>query len=474
MGTADFPHGDVWDMFKLILSVPHPSGGEHELVRVLAGEAEKRGLQVKTDDFGNLRIDRPASAGFEDEPVVIMQGHLDMVCEKTPESDFDFEHEGIRTMVSEDGFIHACGTTLGADNGIGSAMALAMLFDENYCGRAIAGVFTREEETGLSGASNLANDMVAGKYLINLDSDRENNFCVGCAGGARLSVSSAVPLVPAADGYCVEISVSGLPGGHSGCEIAAKHGNALIFLARILDRMQVDVVDIFCHNADNVIPSSAKACVISQESPETIANICCSMVEEYKKELASGIEVEVDVISSSRYANMWESGWRKKMISAMTHLPNGVLEFAPEFNVPRTSSNFASAKVVDGILELHFSQRSLDNAERANATQSVMDAFDGIDCKKVVSKEYSGWKPAKEAHINQVASAVWQKLYGITPELHVIHAGLEAGILSMKNPELELISFGPTAYDIHSVKERLEIASVDRVYKFLRELVREL
>ena len=473
MDANVFPQGEVWDIFKLILSVPHQSGKEQKLVKKLAEEAEKRNLQVRIDSFGNLRIDRKASAGFEHLPTVIMQGHLDMVCEKSPDSDFDFDKEGIKTRI-EDGFVHACGTTLGADNGIGSAMALAMLFDETYCGRAIAGLFTREEETGLVGASNLDDGMTDGKYLLNLDSDSEGNFCIGCAGGARLAVDMVVPFCPPVDGYCVEIRISGLPGGHSGVEIAKKHGNALIFLSEILKRTDVEVVDVFSQNADNVIPSAASATVISQDTPETLANICCSMVEEYKKELSPGIEPVVTVVQKDKPGQMWVPQWRRQIVSVMANLPNGVLDFAQEFGVPRTSSNFASATVDKDVLQLRFSQRSLDNEKRVLATEDVIAAFADLDCKTVVSKEYSGWKPVKNARINEVATAVWRDMYSNEPDIYVVHAGLETGILSMKNPELELISFGPTAIDIHSVKERLEIASVDRVYKFLKELVRQL
>ena len=473
MSTNVFPSGDVWDIFKLILSVPHPSGKEQKLVECLAAEAEKHGLQTKIDSCGNLRIDRPASAGFEDLPAVIMQGHLDMVCEKSPDVDIDFENDGIKTVI-RDGFMHACGTTLGADNGIGSAMALAMLFDKDYCGRAIAGVFTREEETGLVGASKLSSDMLNGKYLLNLDSDSEGNFCIGCAGGARLEVSLDIPYCKPVQGTSVEITVSGLPGGHSGVEIAGKRGNALVFLAGILEKTGVEVADIYCQNADNVIPSSAVAHVISQVSPEMFANTCCSIVDAYRKELAPEFEVEVTVTQAPDPDKIWEPTWRQKVVAILAHLPNGVLEFAPEFGVPRTSSNFAAAKVAGGVLELHFSQRSLDNEKRAEATAQVIAAFDGIDCRTTVSKEYSGWKPVKDARINQVAAAVWKDMFGSVPDFHVIHAGLETGILSMKNSELELISFGPNAFDIHSVNERLEIASVDRVYSFLQEFIRQL
>ena len=474
MCANDFPCGSVWDMFKLILSIPHPSGGEHALADRLASEAEKRGLSVTRDSYGNLRIDRKADSGFEDKPLVIMQGHLDMVCEKTPGLDFDFLKDGIKTQV-KDGFLHACGTTLGADNGIGSAMALALLFDENYKGRAIAGVFTLEEEVGLVGASNLAPEMLRGKYLLNLDSDNENNFCIGCAGGARLEMEFKIPFVPAADGYNLEVTVSGLPGGHSGVEIDKKHGNALRFLAEILKESDVDVTGISCVNADNVVPSMATAQVISRVAPEELASLCSKMAEQYKATLCSEADLTVTVKEVRVVDNMWQPQWRRQLVKSMAEVPDGVIEFADEFGVPRTSSNFASARVLDnGVLSLHFSQRSLDNAKRVDATDKVIAAFAEIDKKFEVKKVYSGWNPVEDAHINKVASEVWENMYGSKPKFHVIHAGLENGILSKINPELEMISFGPTAYDIHSVKERLEISSVDRVYKFLEKLIDSL
>ena len=473
MCAKNFPQGAVWDIFKLILSIPHRSGNEDALADRLAQEAELRGLDVTRDSYGNLRIDRAASPGFEDRPVVIMQGHLDMVCEKLPDLDFDFSKMGIETEVV-DGFLRACGTTLGADNGIGAAMALALLFDENYKGRAIAGVFTKEEEVGLVGASKLTPEMLRGKYLINLDSDFEGHFCIGCAGGTRLEIDCPVQFCEAAEGYNIEIIVSGLPGGHSGVEINKKHGNALVFLAKILEESDVDVIEINGVYADNVIPSAATARVISSAAPGELANICCALVEKYKTVLSDKAELEVTVNEIAPQQTMWHPLWRKKVVKAMANVPNEVLEFAPEFGVPRTSSNFASAEVVDGVLALRFSQRSLDNAKRDEATKKVTAAFSDIENNSDVSNVYSGWNPDSEAHINKVASELWKEMYGKDPEFHVIHAGLETGILSKINPELELISFGPTAYDIHSVKERVEIASVDRVYKYLEKLVEAL
>ena len=473
MSSAVFPQGSVWDIFKLILSIPHKSGNELALAERLAEEARARGLAVQRDAYGNLRIDRAASPGYEDQPTVIMQGHLDMVCEKLDGLDFDFAVQGIETE-TVDGFLRARGTTLGADNGIGCAMALAMLFDENYCGRSIAGVFTREEETGLTGASNLTCEMLQGKYLLNLDSDVEGEFCIGCAGGARLEINSKIPFVKAVDGYCVEITVSGLPGGHSGVEIDKKHGNALVFLAGILNEIKLDVISVHCMNADNVIPSTAIARVISPVPPEELANICCTLADGYKSSLCADAALEVSFDDISPSDKMWQTAWKDAVIKAMVHVPDGVIEYSSEFGVPETSSNFASCKEIDGVLSMRFSQRSLDNAKRKEATERVIAAFSEVDHQAMVSNIYSGWNPVENAYINKVASAVWEKLYGTKPVIRVIHAGLEAGILSKINPELELISFGPSAYDIHSVKERVEIASVERVYAYLCELVKTL
>lgn len=473
MSENSFPTGMVWDIFKTILSVPHRSGKEHQLASVLADMARAKGLEVKFDSYGNLRIDRKAAPGFEELPAVIMQGHLDMVCEKAEGVEFDFDRDPIKAVV-KDGFIYASGTTLGADNGIGAAMALAVLFDPEYQGRAVSGLFTLEEETGLVGAGKLTRDMLDGKYLLNLDCVKEGSFCIGCAGGARLEADFDIPYAPAPEGYSVEISVSGLPGGHSGECIDKKHGNALVILSKMLESSGVDVSDICCKNADNVIPSAARAQVVSSEPPEVLANLFCTMVEEFKKELASGINIEVNVTEVSGSETVWESSWRKAVVSAMANVPNGVLEFAPEFNVPRTSSNFASAVVENGVLKLRFSQRSLENALRAEATELIGGVFSALGANVSVSSEYSGWKPVADAHVNSVAGEVWEKLFGNKPVFEVIHAGLEAGIISKINPELELISLGPDMFAIHSSNEHLSIGSTDRIYRFLLEFIKAL
>ena len=473
MHNQDFPHGRVWDMFKIILSIPHPSGKEQRLAAELKSMADKAGLNARFDKYGNLRIDRPASAGFEHLPTVIMQGHLDMVCEKIDDLDFNFDTDAIQTKTDGD-YLSACGTTLGADNGIGCALALAVLFDPEYKGRAVAGLFTLEEEVGLNGANNLDSDMLSGKYLLNLDSDEDGCFYIGCAGGTRLDVALDVPVCKAPEGNCVEISVSGLPGGHSGSSIHLKHGNALIFLAKILDTTGVEVCSISGGTADNVIPSNASATVICSSSPESLANELVAMASEYKKTLGKGFDVEVTVKAADPCEYVWQSEWRKSLVKTISGVPNEVLCFSEEFNVPETSSNFASAKYLDNMLRLRFSQRSLVNAKRIEATQQVIEAFRDFSGKIEVSGEYSGWTPAPQSHLKQVSEKVWNELFCQNAEVKVIHAGLEAGIISEKNPDLEIISFGPTLLDIHSTKEALQISSVNRIFEFLKELLKAL
>ena len=473
MYNQDYPAGPVWDMFKVFLSTPHPSGKEQRLAAKLKSMANEAGLAAKFDDFGNLRIDRPGSAGFEHLPAVIMQGHLDMVCEKLDDLDFNFDTDAIKTRTDGD-YLYACGTTLGGDDGIGCAMALAMLFDPEYRGRAISGLFTLQEEVGLFGANNLNKDMLAGKYLINLDSGEEGSFYIGCAGGTRLDVALDVPLDEAPDGNCVEISVSGLPGGHSGGTIHLKHGNALIFLAQILSATDVEVCTISGGTADNVIPSNAAATVICSSSPELLANELVEMAAKYKKTLGEGFDVEVTVKAAEAPELIWQSQWRKRLVKVLASVPNEVLAFSEQFGVPDTSSNFASANFSGNQLKLRFSQRSLVNAKRREATRSVAAAFDGFSGRIEASGEYSGWTPAPDSHLKNTAETVWKKLFNQNAEIKVVHAGLETGIISEKNPDLEIISLGPTSHHIHSTKESLKISSVDRVYEFLKELIKAL
>lgn len=472
MCNPNYPAGKVWDMFKVFLSTPHPSGKEQRLAAKLKAMAEEAGLGLaaRSDSFGNLRIDRPATAGFEHLPTVIMQGHLDMVCEKVDGLDFNFDTDSIKTRTEGDS-LFACGTTLGGDNGIGCAMSLALLFDPEYRGRAIAGVFTLQEETGLYGANNLAPDMLEGKYLLNLDSGEEGSFYIGCAGGARLGIEFEVPLCSAPEGNWVEVSVSGLPGGHSGGTIHLKHGNALIFLARILEATGVEVCSISGGTADNVIPSGAAATVVCQSSPEALANDLVAMAEEYKKTLGDGFGVEVTVKGCAAQEYVWESSWRKKLVHVLANIPNEVLAFSDEFDVPETSSNFAAAQFDGTYLKLKFSQRSLINAKRKEATAKIISAFDGIECESKVSGEYSGWTPSKNSRLKQISEKVWKDLFNESARIKVVHAGLETGIISEKNPDLEIISFGPTSHCIHSTNESVNISSVNKTFTFLKALI---
>lgn len=467
----------VWEIFEKICSIPHPSGHEAALAEALAADAERRGLSVRRDAAGNLRIDRAAAPGFESAPAVLLQAHLDMVPQKAPEVTFDFLTDPIPPEVRGGWVVSGAGTTLGADNGIGVAAALALLFDPAWRGGALAGVFTVSEEVGLNGALALSPEMLEGSYLLNLDSEEEGELYLGCAGGARLTLTfdAAFQPVPAAmEG--VRCTVGGMAGGHSGCNIADRRGNAIRLLARLLERSPELLIAAFDGGScDNAIPREAS---VSGVLPAGMIDAFRLRAEAFAREAAGEFdappEFRIEVEAAPLPERVWTGEFRDRVLGALTGCPDGVAAFDSALGVVRTSSNLASVRSEGERFVVATSQRSQIDSERAALTEAVAERFRAAGATAAVNHAYPGWEPRPDSRLFSTAAALYRELFGRKPEPKVIHAGLECGILSGINPELELLSFGPTLENPHSPGERLDIASVGRFWMFLRELILRL
>lgn len=467
----------VWEIFELICSIPHPSGHEAALAEALSAMARERGLAVRRDAAGNLRIDRAAAPGFESAPAVLLQAHLDMVPQTAPGVKFDFLTDPIPPEIRGEWVVSGAGTTLGSDNGIGVAAAVALLFDPAWRGGALAGVFTVSEEVGLNGALALSPEMLEGIYLLNLDSEEEGELYLGCAGGARLTLAFDAAFRPVSAGMTgVRCTVGGMAGGHSGCNIADRRGNAIRLLARLLkESPELQIASFDGGTCDNAIPREA---VVSGALPAETFESFRRRAEAFEREAAGEFdappEFRIEVESAPLPEQVWQESFRDRVLNALTGCPDGPTAFDSALGVVRTSSNLATVRSEGERLVVATSQRSQIDAERVALTEAIAERFRAAGATASVSHAYPGWEPRLDSRLFSTAASLYRELFGRKPEPKVIHAGLECGILSGINPKLEILSFGPTLENPHSPGERLDIASVGRFWKFLRELILRL
>ncbi len=470
----------VWEQFEAVTKIPRPSKKEGKMIAFLEDFAKGHGLQYKKDAAGTVVILKPAAAGMEKRPTVVLQSHMDMVCEKNSGVDFDFEKDPIRTRIDGE-WVRAEGTTLGADDGIGIAAALALLLDKNVKHGPIEALFTVDEETGLTGAFNLGGDMISGKYLINLDSEDEGEVFIGCAGGVDTLAYFDYTTEKLPAGYrFFEISVSGLQGGHSGDDIEKGRGNSNKILARLLWPGIADfglrLSQIDGGNLRNAIPREARALVAvpegkADEFGKFFAGFAAGIAAELQYTDA-GVKVEM---AGAEAADAIDEKTARNLVYALTGVPNGVQ--AMSFAMPglvETSTNLASVKMEGGKIVATTSQRSsVESAKKATAA-AVESVFALAGARVGHSDGYPGWTPNPHSHILEVTEAAYLKLFGTKAKVRAIHAGLECGLFLTKYPDLEMVSIGPTLRGVHSPDERLEIATVDKFWKLMTEILEKI
>ena len=474
----------IWEQFDDITRVPRPSKKEGKIIAWLVEFAKKHGFDYQTDETGNVVMRKPATPGYENRPAVILQSHMDMVCEKNSSKEFDFENDPIETWIDGE-WVKAKDTTLGADCGIGMAAALAVLLDNSLEHPAIEALFTVDEETGLTGAFGLGEGMLTGKYLINLDSEDEGELFIGCAGGidtvAKLNYESEE--VPE-DYAFVRLEVADLLGGHSGDDIDKGRANSNKLLARFLynacDTFQIALAEFNGGNLRNAIPREAYAIVgVPAESKEDFEERYLefgqALMEEFKhteprmRFAVSDVEkAPVKVMTNDEMCYF---------LLALVGLPNGVLGMS--FAMPglvETSSNLASVKfnIEAEEVVVTTSQRSSVESAKLYAAQTIESVFylSGFDVEH--SDGYPGWAPNPDSKLLKDTVECYRDLFGTEPKVRAIHAGLECGLFLEKYPHLEMVSFGPTLRGVHSPDERLEIATVDKFWKLLVELLKRV
>ncbi len=467
----------VFAYFEKLCSIPHGSGNTKAISDYLVSFAREQGLRYIQDDLNNVIIFGDATAGYEDHMPVIIQGHMDMVCEKDEGCPIDMEKDGLD--VSHDGnYVFAKGTTLGGDDGIAVAYALALLADKNIPHPPLEVVITVDEETGMFGAADIDLSMLKGRTLINIDSEDEGVFTVSCAGGARGTIRLPVER-RAVYGPCVRLTVEGLQSGHSGVEIHKNRANANKvmgeFLSRIQKLMPVCITGLSGGAKDNVIPHTCQVTLVAlgmyiERINDVAAQLQQEIREQYDEPNAIVRGDDVDALGGNALTTECSS----KVIALLNSAPNGVQAWSRDIEgLVQTSLNLGIAQLDDD-LRLTFAVRSSVNAEKQELLDKLRELakFHGAEYSQV--GEYPAWEYKADSRLRDTMVRVYRQMFAKEPEVVAIHAGLECGLLSEKLPGLDCVSIGPEMHDIHTSRERLGIASVERTWEFLLEVLKEL
>lgn len=470
MNIRDLKPSLVWEIFDEITKVPRPSKKEEKIRQYLLDFAAKHNIPAKTDAIGNVVMTRPATPGHENAPVVILQGHMDMVCESN--KPFDFDNNPITTIIDGD-WVKADGTTLGADNGIGMAASLAALISpEIVCG-PIEALFTMDEETGMTGANNLGEGMISGDILLNLDSEDDGEIFIGCAGGVDTVCTFSYHKSLAPADFCyMKIDVSGGLGGHSGGDIHLGHANANKLLARFLweqaQKHELNIAEIDGGNLRNAIPRAAHAVfgVASAHKYTLMADFndyCARVANEYEG-LETTLKLTIESAGQPEYVIDAESS--ANLVAAIYSAPHGVISMSRELEgLVETSTNLASVKMPgNDTVVVTTSQRSSVESRKWDIANQVEAHFALAGAKVEHGEGYPGWQPNMNSRIMHVISDAYEELYGEKPKITAIHAGLECGLLLEKYPNLDMASFGPTLRGVHSPSERMYIPAVARFW----------
>lgn len=460
----------VLKYFKDLAQIPRESGNEKEVSDFLVNFAKERNLEVSQDDALNVIIRKDASAGYEDTPIVALQGHMDMVCVKEEGSDHDFEKDPIK-LIEEDGWITADGTTLGADDGIGVAFIMAVLDDDSLKHGPIEAVITTEEETSMGGAGKLDLSQITAKYLVNIDSEEEGVLTIGCAGGLDLEIEFDKEYEKA-EGDFIEVGLKAFAGGHSGMEIDEYRINANKTLGRLLEGIEnLQIATINGGVKRNAIASSAKALVAVPNKDEAIKLIeerIAEVKNEYKDVDPKG---EIWVKEASFDGEVLTKDLSKRIIDLLFVIPDGLYKKVGDSIV--TSSNLGLIEDRDEIIWISSMFRSEIDSQKfykANISKKIVESF---GARAEVTGEYSGWQ-REESPIIDLAKEVWKDVHGDEMEIATTHGGLECGLFKKTLKDTEMISFGPEIEGAHSPEERVNIKSIANNYKFLLELLERI
>jgi len=471
----------LWKHFEELCAIPRPSRKEEKVAQYVISVAKKNNLQYATDDFGNVVIRKHATPGKEKLIPVVMQGHLDMVAEKNADVKHDFEKDPIQPYIDGD-WVKAKGTTLGGDNGVGVAAALAVMESKDLEHGPIEALFTLDEETGLFGAQALKSGFLNGKILMNLDSEEDGALYIGCAGGQNTFVKfkSTLNDVPA-NTTALEIKVSGLKGGHSGLDINTGRGNAIKLMTRLLHELNytfgIRLVSINGGSKHNAIPRETFSVI---RVAKKFAADTLTYIERYNKivqaELSS-VEPSLNVVAveTKSKSKVMDKKTTKNLIDSLYAVPNGVIKMSADIpGLVETSTNLAVVVTKGKEVVATLSQRSSVESEKNDISNSIAAFFKLIKAEVKQSDGYPGWKPDIHSPVLGTMKNVYHQLYGNDPEVKAIHAGLECGIIKERYPDMDMISFGPTLMDVHSPDEKIKISTVPKFWALLTTVLKNI
>jgi dipeptidase D len=470
----------IWNHFDEITQIPRASTKEQRAREWVIGIAKHKGLEVIEDKVGNIIVLKPAHKGRENAPTVVLQGHLDMVCEKNENITHNFDIDPIHVVRRGD-WLYADGTTLGADNGIGVSSALAVMESDDIKHGPLEFVFTIDEETGLTGAAEFSPGVLKAKYFVNLDGEEKGTLCIGCSGGVNTTARRKVALHPPTANTAYKVKVSGLKGGHSGVDIHLGRGNAIRVLGGmvqlLVEKLYAEVADLKGGSARNVIPREASAVVLLDSAREKeLKSIISQFEAETRTDLGSfdpGVQISAE--KTDRPAQVLDSSDARAVVSLLVAIPHGVLAMSPDVpGLVQNSTNLATVSVNGDRVEVGSSQRSAIESSKMAAARMVASAcrLAGFDVEHAGS--YPGWKPEPNSEIVQKCKEVFKEVFGTETHLVAMHAGLECGVIGEKYPGMQLISFGPQIESPHSPNERVEIASVAEFWKYLKAVLEKL
>lgn len=467
------------DYFYEICTIPRGSGNTDAIAEYCVNVAKELGLQYRKDEFNNVIIKKAASDDKKASEPLIIQGHLDMVCAKTEDSDFDFLNDAIECITDGD-FIHAKNTTLGADNGIAVAYALALISDDTLSHPPLEIILTSDEEVGMIGANNLDASDIEGRRLINIDSEEEGVFTVSCAGGARAGITFNSSRTDVS-GTLVHICVSGLEGGHSGTEIHKRGRNANKVIGEVLncvsEKFDINLVKLNGGDKDNAIAVNARADVVVQNDDAMAFE---SAVYECFDKIKSSSPADPDMCISFETEGIFSgqaetAGFSKNVAKALANVKNGVVAMDENTKgLVKTSLNLGVLTTSGKGIEAVFSLRSNDNNELDVLTDDLKSFAQSFGAEFETGDRYPAWEYVKDSYLRDVMTDVYKDKYGKSPVITAIHAGLECGVFAGKLGFLDAVSIGPEMYDVHTVRERVSVSSVDRVWEFLKSVLEKL
>lgn len=469
----------IWKNFSDLNAVPRPSKKEEKVIQFMLDFGKKLNLETIKDEVGNVVIKKPASAGMENRKTIVLQSHLDMVCQKNNDVDFDFDTQGIQMYIDTDGFVKAKGTTLGADNGIGVATIMAVLESSDIVHPPIEALFTIDEETGMTGAIGLDETILQGEILLNLDTEEDDELTMGCAGGLDVTATKTYSVDNlSGDFKSLKVDVKGLKGGHSGGDIHLGLGNSNKILGRFLHESLSFDAQISSMNSGslrNAIPREGHFIISAptanfDELKSALENLKNDIIVEFQK-IEPNIQISVDEVEfTSSVANFVET---KNLAFALMTAFNGLYRVSPEIEgLTETSNNVANVVVGDGEMKILCLTRSALDSNKKNLSETLKATFELCGFDVSFSGGYPGWRPNTDSEILRLMEKLYKDRFSEDPKISATHGGLECGIIGGHYPNLDMISFGPNIFGAHSPDERVEIKSVEKFWGFFLDVLK--